>query len=250
MAGVVRTVSVVFNAFTGNFNKNTLTAGDTMLGFATKAEQAKGLIKAAFQVIKKVADAFADSFERIGKLKAPTAKIGVGAIQDIRKMNKAIKDMGTAWTDIIDKLAIFMAPVITLIADLLTGMLTIILKIGAFIQKFIIEPFQEFLESGILNLLNIIGLLTDEELEMALKIKLTPIPLDDKKPVKTQIINIKSFSDAVEGGSSKAFDILNPDRPGSIAQEQLAANKETAENTAKIVAKLDEEGVRFVEVPL
>ena len=56
--------------------------------------------------------------------------------------------------------------------------------------------------------------------------------------------SLKSFVSAAGFQSSKAFDILNPNRPGSVAQDNKKANERTANAVEKIA---DSEAVRLVK---
>lgn len=251
MADTVKTVSVVWNAVTDNFNKSVEQSAGKMSKFATsaarfgsRAVRSFGLAREAVNLLRR---SFKDAFETAqkgGKGFTPED------LQNIKNAQKAVEEVGKEFDKLVLRLIADFAPGIIAVADGFKILIGLAKDLNKEIQKFV-KPFQGDLENKLLDFAASIGLITQEIADAGKKVELGETIVDKEKEKKKPVtvdINVKSFSDAVEGGTSKAFDILNPDRPGSVQQEQLTAQKETAENTSKIADKLTEEGVKFVEV--
>lgn len=168
----------------------------------------------------------------------------------IEAANDAVDKMGRSWEGIIQQLSIEMAPLIEDLATSMTKLVKLVLGFGDAWKK-----AQAGLEDTFLLIMNQIGQLTDEELITALNVKLgedaaekldRPAP---KSPVEAlPVQSIKSVVDAAEGSSSAAFDILNPNRPGSVQNDILKENQKTAENTEEIAEEIQSGGITMVKI--
>ena len=250
MADTVKTVSVVWNAVTANFDKSVKSSSNRLSNFSKNAARFGNRFVGGFSLANDAVRLLTGSFNDA----VAAAKKGKGFnaedLQNIKNAQRSIAEMGKEFDKLVLRLVADFAPGIIAVADGFKILIDLAKDLNKEIQKFV-EPFQGELENELLDFAAKIGLITQEIADEAKKVELGETSIDKEKEKKKPVtvdINVKSFSDAVEGGTSKAFDILNPDRPGSVQQEQLTAQKETAENTSKIAAKLTEEGIKFVEV--
>jgi hypothetical protein len=84
----------------------------------------------------------------------------------------------------------------------------------------------------------------DIKLDVRAKIKASNTFNPEVKAKKAQEVSLKSFTEASNFQSSKAFDIMNPNRSGSVQNDNLKQNKRTADATEKLA---DRDGVTFVQ---
>jgi hypothetical protein len=167
-------------------------------------------------------------------------------LEGISEANQAINEMGKAFDSIFQKIAIEFAPLVTMIVEGFTEVLKVVRKIGD-----AWDYVQDSLED---NLAYLIGGQEAVDIELGGKSKKggtqlkkggTQLPKALKDPVVT-----KGFAQAAAAQSSKAFDILNPAKPNSIAGKNAAANEQTQKNTAKIsqVLASKSSSFKFVQV--
>jgi len=190
--------------------------------------------------------------------------ISQAELDQIHEANQAMKEVGAAIDGIAQTVAISLAPALTDAAEILKGMVA---SAGDFMRLW----SQDNLSNTIVNigadfemaqakLENLLFAWSEEDLAMKIK------EIEDRRDaafnvtlgedrtggtgsgdgdgkgggiVGAAIGATKSFVDASAFQSSKAFDILNPDRPNSTAGQNKAANEMTAKNTAGMKSRLD-----------
>lgn len=149
----------------------------------------------------------------------------------IEVANNAIDRMTRSFEGIVNQLAIRLAPAI----EFISGAITILVNR---LQE-VIDKFTRL--TGLAKVLNIIDDLSARRNESSKK-SVNPLP-----PLKIAATSIKSFSDAARAGSSKAFDLLNPNVSNSVANQTLKATEET---NSILQAIRDEDGINFKEVSI
>jgi len=184
------------------------------------------------------------------------------SIEDIRKIEEAkdsMDKMRRAVDGIAQQFAIALAPAMTNILNLTKDLLKFsgkFKKVWSEIQDFMtttVLVFTAELEKAAAIWNNLFGDLSFEEMQKeldAIEKRLDgalKVILEDgsdgegggsELPVAIQ--PTRGFAEAVSFQSSKAFDILNPAKPNSIAGKNAAANEKTAKATTQIVKILGE----------
>jgi len=205
-----------------------------------------------------------------GKDLIPLMNAGAGAIENFIKQaeelggpisrediarveaaNDAIDKMGRAWDGIVQQLAIELAPVVEDLASAFVIMGKSVRGIGdAWVNV------QKGVEDTFLLIADKLGLL-DTDLSSALNIELGEVKApkdkdlgagDDEVAAIKEVKSVQSFAEAAAGSTSAAFDILNPDRPGSVQNEQLTQQKKIATEVQKTNEILEDGGAKFVKV--
>jgi hypothetical protein len=177
-------------------------------------------------------------------------------IKEVEAANDAIDKMGTAFDAIFQQLAIGISP---MIEDLAEG-LTKIVNIGEEISTFW-KDTELSIGAALISLKEFTGELTSIQADDA-RVMLYRSIFESKKakssggsgpkdPIALPALT-KGFANSAEHQSSKAFDILNPAKPNSIAGKNAAANETTAKNTSKMntmISKLAGNNFNRVRVP-
>ena len=164
--------------------------------------------------------------------------------EDIRRVeeaNDAIDKMGKAWGGIIQQLAIQMAPTLTDMATEIKNMIVWVRELGKTwrtVQLGVEDVLSDLFFEGKGK-----DILLDEAQPFKAKTKKEDLVFTPPEIKKVAAVSLKSFTDAAGFQSSKAFDILNPNRPGSVAHQNKMANERTADAVEKIA---DSDGVSLV----
>jgi hypothetical protein len=208
-----------------------------------------------------------DAIERLPEAIKESKRIGgilkPEDINRIRLASEASSKLKHAWDGLIDRITVSLAPILEMIANKMTGL---IVKVREFADEWrnaqirIEDIFSDLLFGG-----------KGKGLKIGADVlggpggpgggvpKATGIDLfdfvrgvvqkgvKDFKPIEAPTPFAKSFSDAAAAQSSKAFDLLNPNRPDSVQQKQLQVQKAIEDNTAK-AAENAEEKVIFNKV--
>jgi len=184
---------------------------------------------------------FAEGEEGIKKFIEQQKELGGGGISrgDIRMIesaNDSVDKMGRAWEGIIQQLSIQFAP---LLDDMARGMTNLVKLAKDFgiewkISQLALEDVISDVFFGGKGKDITLGLSTEGKGE------------EDKiQPLAIAPASIKSFSEAARAGSSKAFDLLNPNTSNSVANQTLKATEET---NSILQAIRDKDGINFTEV--
>ena len=185
---------------------------------------------------------FAEGEEGIKRFIEQQKELGGGISRDdIRKVeaaNDAVDKMGRAWEGIIQQLAIEFAP---LLQDMAEGMKELIKLADIFGSVW--KNMQSDLE-GVISDVFYGGKGKDITLGLRAIDKKAPAKIG---PLKIASASIKSFSEAARAGSSKAFDLLNPNVTNSVANQTLKATEET-NNILQAIR--DEDGIKFEQVSI
>ena len=178
---------------------------------------------------------------RIQKAKKLGGPISRKDIEQAEKANMAIKKMENSWNAIFQQLAIGISP---MVEDLAEG-LTKIVNIGEVISQFW-KDTELSIGAALISLKEFTGELSAMEADDARVMLYRDIFESGNKssvgggggkknelPVSIQ--PTRGFAEAISFQSSKAFEILNPAKPNSIAGKNAAANEKTAKATTQIV---------------
>jgi len=177
-------------------------------------------------------------------------------IKKVEEANDAIDKMGTSFDAIFQQLAIGISP---MIEDLAEG-LTKIVNIGEKISTFW-KDTELSIGAALISLKEFTGELTSIQADDARVMLYRSIfeskghkssgGSGPKDPIALPALT-RGFANSAEHQSSKAFDILNPTKPNSIAGKNAAANETTAKNTSKMntmISKLAGNNFNRVRVP-
>jgi len=160
-------------------------------------------------------------------------------IRQVEAANDAVDRMGRVWEGIIQQLSIQFAP---LLDDMAVGMTKLVKLAKDFgvewkISQLALEDvISDFFYGG-------------KGKDITLGLSTSAGKGKDKKiePLTIASASIKSFSDAARAGSSKAFDLLNPNTSNSVANQTLKATDETNDILRAI---RDEDGIKFKQVSI
>jgi len=204
-------------------------------------------------------------------------------IAQVEAANDAIDKMGRAWDGIFQQLTILLAPAVKAIADIITKGIQIVKRFAKafeflqlsdifaelsvqFAKVFgtmeehiniligLVEKFGKVWRSiqkdieGIVSKLFFGGKGIDIELGPATSGPFGKGKGDEEKkiePLSIAAASIKSFSEAARAGSSKAFDLLNPNTSNSVANQTLKATETTNDLLRE---GLDKESINFNQV--
>jgi len=161
-------------------------------------------------------------------------------LKQVEMANDAVDKMGRAWEGIIQQLAIEFAP---LLQDMAEAMKELIGWVKEFGKAW--KSVQGEIEDVITMLF-----FDGEGIDVKLGARdVTPTAPPIQKEVAQQIakpveVNLKSFVDAAQAQSSRAFDILNPNRSTSVHSKIEKNTKETADAVQKLA---DQPGVKFIQ---
>jgi hypothetical protein len=179
--------------------------------------------------------------ERIQRAKELGGPITRKDIEQAEKANNAIRKMENAWSAIFQQLAIGISP---MIEDLAEG-LTKIVNIGETISKFW-KDTELSIGAALIDLKEFTGELSAIQAEDARVMLYRDIFESDRgkktgsttgktKDLPQALQPMRGFAESASYQSSRAFDLLNPNKPNSVAGKNAAANEQTQKNTAKIV---------------
>jgi len=159
-------------------------------------------------------------------------------LTNIEAANDAVDKMGRAWEGIIARLAIEFAPLLQDVAFFMQELIQYAKEFGNewrnvsnAVEDFITDNFFDGLGKDITLGLRAVDKKGDKKIE----------------PLTIASASIKSFSEAARAGSSKAFDLLNPNTSNSVANQTLKATEET-NNILQAIR--DEDGIKFKEVSI
>ena len=153
-------------------------------------------------------------------------------IAQVEAANDAIDKMGRLFEGIFQSIAINISPAIT---DMALGIQALKPLVDEFADAW--KGVQNELED-VLTLL--IGGQAAFEIELGGSVKKKETASSKAGDLPPALLEVKKgFAEAATFQSSKAFDILNPDKPSSIAGQNKAANEMTAKNTAGMKSRLD-----------
>ncbi len=159
-------------------------------------------------------------------------------IRQVEMANDAMDKMGRTFDSIFQQLAIQLAPTIEKMADGLQEFLTLSNGIGAAWRN--TEGWVQQVADAIYGI--------NEELKEqkpgtffkeALKKADKAIAKGMEKETSEIVQPTRGFTSSAAFQSSRAFDILNPAKPNSIAGKNAAANETTAKNTSSMKQRLD-----------
>lgn len=159
-------------------------------------------------------------------------------LENVERSNNAITQMGKAFDGVIDQLTIHFSPLLEDMALGLTKLVGLVKEFGnewKRIGKDIEFGFTQFLFDGLGSDIELGGpgfSPADKGID-----KTKPV-IDIAQP------SIKSFANAAQAQGSAAFDQLNPDRPSSVQNKQLAALNNIDKNTEKTA---DKDPVNFIQ---
>lgn len=152
-------------------------------------------------------------------------------IRRVEEANDAMDKMGRTFDSIFQQLAIQFAPTIEKMADGLKEFLTLSEDIGAAWRN--TEGWVQQVADAIYGINE--GLKEQKPgtfFQNALNKANEAIEKEAAQGAASVIQPTRGFAGAAAAQSSKAFDILNPAKPNSIAGKNAAANEQTAKNTA------------------
>jgi len=215
--------------------------------------------------------------QMIEKARALGGPISKEDLKRAEAANAAIKKLGMAWDGIFQQIVIKIAPAVDNLVTGMEGILSLSDDIGAawnnaarFAQEWAdaiygveAEDFKEqeagtFLKEarkmsmkqmleGLVGTRKTVAVdVTKDAIAAAVKaskaisknLKTGAHKIDAKEEKGPEFIDTPTFIEAASAQSSRAFDLLNPDKPSSIAGKNAAANEQTAKNTAAMKQKL------------
>ena len=227
---------------------------------AQKAAAANRLFGRSGKELLNILNQGSDGIRRyINEQKELSGPISIEDIRKIEEANDSMDKMRRAVDGIAQQVAIALAPSMTDILNLTKDLLKFsgkFKKVWSEIQDFMtttVLVFTAELEKAAAIWENLFGDLSFEEMQKeldAIEKRLDgalKVILEDgsdgegggsELPVAIQ--PTRGFAESVSFQSSKAFDILNPAKPNSMAGKNAAANEKTAKATTQIVKILGE----------
>jgi len=184
-------------------------------------------------ILNKGAEGLRKKMEEARKFGGPISEHDINAI---REANGVLKQMRMIWDRIITQLLLKFKPFLGDFKMAMLEIVKIVEKLGGFWKKFQDKLEAFIIKHGLHGLGKGVGAgveLGGDGSQKTTQPNTTtrPLQVEQKKPVE---FNLKSFTEAAMAQSSAAFNALNPNRVGSVQQENAKANKETAENTRKL----------------
>lgn len=161
-------------------------------------------------------------------------------IYQANQLNESLTELSARWDAIIQKVGAELAPLFTLLVDILNFLLEIsqeILKVWDAIQGAVEDAISYVFFAG-------------EGMDIEVGVRTTPRQiqavnrLKKDESEKFKQANLKSFTEAISFQSTQAFDALNPDRNQTIEKQQLSKLDQINEGIKKIS---DGDGVKLIK---
>jgi hypothetical protein len=200
--------------------------------FGRQGQEMLNLLNQGSEGIK----AFADEAERLG---GPLSDEDLNVIEEA---NDAMDRLGKAFSGIFDQIAVRLAPALTMIADLMTELLVIgqeIFEAWDAIQGTVENIISDLFFDGMGKDIELGGKTTRERADLS-QLAAIPAPAAQAE----QKFNLRSFAEAADFQSEKAFNVLNPNRAGSVQNQQLSELKQIKD---AVVKQADSQKVEIIK---
>jgi hypothetical protein len=171
-------------------------------------------------------DEIRKSMEKMKDIKGP---LNDEDIANAQMLTESTTELGMRWDAIIQKLGAELAPIFNFFVEILDEVLWVtqqILKAWDKVQSAVEDAITYIFYAG-----------EGADIELNVRTPRKTITginrLKEAEKEKDIKFNLKSFSEGAQFQSSKAFDILNPNRQGSVQKEQLSELKAIKEAVQK-----------------
>jgi len=174
-----------------------------------------------------------ESMEKMKDIYGPVKDEDIEAAQSLKE---SMSELGKRWDAVIEKIGAELAPVLEIMIDALAEVLSWVQKIFEawdMVQGAVERAITAMFYGGEGANIKLGGESEPRRIQAINRLATG----QKKEEAKQQKFNLKSFADAAAFQSEKAFNILNPNREGSIEKQQLSELKGIKDGIMKMSDK-------------